>query len=99
MFKFSELSQIWKKYIQKLNDWDLPLTDIYDTFVKTIDNGEEVRVVFIDMFDTYRHIDWCLYHAGYSEARDDEQYKERCSSARRHYQRRVVLMRSYTQMW
>ena len=25
MFKFSALSQIWKKYIQKLNDWDLPL--------------------------------------------------------------------------
>ena len=27
MFKLSELSQIWKKYIQKLNDWDLPLID------------------------------------------------------------------------
>ena len=27
MFKFSALSQIWKKYIQKLNDWDLPLTN------------------------------------------------------------------------
>ena len=27
MFKFSAVSQIWKKYIQKLNDWDLPLTD------------------------------------------------------------------------
>ena len=27
MFKFSALSQIWKKYIQKLNDWDLPLID------------------------------------------------------------------------
>ena len=26
MFKFSAVSQIWKKYIQKLNDWDLPLT-------------------------------------------------------------------------
>ena len=26
MLKFSALSQIWKKYIQKLNDWDLPLT-------------------------------------------------------------------------
>ena len=25
MFKFSTVSQIWKKYIQKLNDWDLPL--------------------------------------------------------------------------
>ena len=27
MLKFSAVSQIWKKYIQKLNDWDLPLTD------------------------------------------------------------------------
>ena len=27
MFKFSAVSQIWKKYIQKLNDWDLPLND------------------------------------------------------------------------
>ena len=26
MFKFSAVSQIWKKYIQKLNDWDLPLS-------------------------------------------------------------------------
>ena len=25
MFKFSVVSQIWKKYIQKLNDWDLSL--------------------------------------------------------------------------
>ena len=25
MFKFSAVYQIWKKYIQKLNDWDLPL--------------------------------------------------------------------------
>ena len=25
MFKCSAVSQIWKKYIQKLNDWDLPL--------------------------------------------------------------------------
>ena len=25
MFKFSTVSQIWKKYIQKLNDWDLLL--------------------------------------------------------------------------
>ena len=29
MFKFSAVSQIWKKYIQKLNDWDLPLIDKY----------------------------------------------------------------------
>ena len=28
MFKFSAVSQIWKKYIQKLNDWDLPLTEL-----------------------------------------------------------------------
>ena len=26
MFKFSAVSQIWKKYIQKLNDWDLPVS-------------------------------------------------------------------------
>ena len=26
MFKFSAVSQIWKKYIQNLNDWDLSLT-------------------------------------------------------------------------
>ena len=26
MFKFSAMSQIWKKYIQKLNDWDLSLS-------------------------------------------------------------------------
>ena len=25
MFKFSAVSQIWKKYIQKLNDWDRSL--------------------------------------------------------------------------
>ena len=25
MFKFSAVSQIWKKYIQKLNAWDLSL--------------------------------------------------------------------------
>ena len=29
MFKFSAISQIWKKYIQKLNDWDLSLTERY----------------------------------------------------------------------
>ena len=29
MFKFSAVSQIWKKYIQKLNDWDLPLTRFF----------------------------------------------------------------------
>ena len=28
MLKFSAVSQIWKKYIQKLNDWDLPLNSI-----------------------------------------------------------------------
>ena len=26
MLKFSAVSQIWKKYNQKLNDWDLPLS-------------------------------------------------------------------------
>ena len=30
MFKFSAVSQIWKKYIQKLNDWDLPLNAFVD---------------------------------------------------------------------
>ena len=30
MFKFSAVSQIRKKHIQKLNDWDLPLNkEIY----------------------------------------------------------------------
>ena len=28
MFKFNAVSQIWNKYIQKLNDWDLPLITI-----------------------------------------------------------------------
>ena len=28
MLKFSAVSQIWKKYIQKLNDWDLPLNTL-----------------------------------------------------------------------
>ena len=36
MFKFSAVSQIWKKYIQKLNDWDLPL--IYVILVHLILN-------------------------------------------------------------
>ena len=30
MFKFSAVSQIWKKYIQKLNDWDLSLSILLD---------------------------------------------------------------------
>ena len=29
MFKFSAVSQIWKKYILKMNDWDLPLNYFY----------------------------------------------------------------------
>ena len=29
MFKFSALSQIWKKYTQKLNAWDLSLRIYY----------------------------------------------------------------------
>ena len=33
MFKFSALSQIRKKYIQKLNDWDLSLNMPGVTFV------------------------------------------------------------------
>ena len=28
IFKFSAVSQIWKKYIQVLNDWDLPLSEV-----------------------------------------------------------------------
>ena len=32
MFKFSAVSQIWKKYIQKLNDWDLPLSLLNKVF-------------------------------------------------------------------
>ena len=31
MFKFSAVSPIWKKHIQKLNDWDLPLNRFYNT--------------------------------------------------------------------
>ena len=34
IFKFSAVSQIWKKYIQKLNDWDLPLNELhYNTYI------------------------------------------------------------------
>ena len=36
MFKFSAVSQIWKKYIQKLNDWDLPLT-YFAEYIYSID--------------------------------------------------------------
>ena len=39
MLKFSTAPQIWKKYIQKLNDWDLPLskdTSPYRIFLKAI---------------------------------------------------------------
>ena len=35
MLKFSAVSQIWKKYIQKLNDWDLPLNDFGATLIIT----------------------------------------------------------------
>ena len=38
MFKFSAASQIWKKYIQKLNDWDLPL--ISEIFVRIFFSNE-----------------------------------------------------------
>ena len=31
IFKFSAVSQIWKKYIQKLNDWDSALKSISGT--------------------------------------------------------------------
>ena len=32
MFKFGAVSQIWKKYIQKLNGWDLPLMSFIDLY-------------------------------------------------------------------
>ena len=36
MFKLSALSQIWKKYIQKLNDWDLPLITFHSILEEMI---------------------------------------------------------------
>ena len=33
MFKFSAVSQIWKKYIQKLNDWDLSLSQVINAYI------------------------------------------------------------------
>ena len=42
MFKFSAVSQIWKKYIRKPNDWDLPLS-VFDTqrlsFISILSNA------------------------------------------------------------
>ena len=43
MFKFSAVSQIWKKYIQKLNDWDLPLTIFQSYMWRHIDVQAEWR--------------------------------------------------------
>ena len=40
MFKFSAVSQISKKYIQKLNDWDLPLKDAWCWFFGCTANQE-----------------------------------------------------------
>ena len=40
MFKFSALSQIWKKYIQKLNDWDLSLRNIPYKWKRSRENTE-----------------------------------------------------------
>ena len=34
MLKFSAASQIWKKYIQKLIDWDLPLISVVNSRTK-----------------------------------------------------------------
>ena len=39
MFKFSAVSQIWKKYIQKLNDWDLPLSSCFNYRETVISNS------------------------------------------------------------
>ena len=36
MLKFSAVSQIWKKYIQKLNDWDLSLIVQLQTVYKNM---------------------------------------------------------------
>ena len=38
MFKFSALSQIWKKYILKLNAWDLSLICVWSAYVKLHDH-------------------------------------------------------------
>ena len=38
-------------------------------------------------------------HAGYSEARNDAQYKECRYTTRRQHQRRDVLMLSYKHIW
>ena len=35
MLEFSAVFQIWKKFIQKLNDWDLPLRVIFTLRVAT----------------------------------------------------------------
>ena len=34
MFKFSAVSEIWKKYIQKLNDWDLPFIEFVRSLIQ-----------------------------------------------------------------
>ena len=36
MLKFSAVSQIWKKYIQKLNDWDLPLKSLLNALKRMV---------------------------------------------------------------
>ena len=41
MFKFSAVSQIWKKYIQKLNAWDLSL--INNTSVSSLGSITSVK--------------------------------------------------------
>ena len=46
MFKFSAVSQIWKKYIQKLNDWDLPL-NVVSYYKVTQLHSEPFRLSYI----------------------------------------------------
>ena len=59
MFKFSAVSQIWKKYIQKLNDWDLPLNQGKKFFVWSICFVQlKFRWIYIkNMFLKFRVID------------------------------------------
>ena len=42
MFKFSAVSQIWKKYIQKLNDWDLPLKTLFN--YQGVNTQQQVKI-------------------------------------------------------
>ena len=49
MFKLSAVSQIWKTYIQKLNDWDLPLSlKIWDVRIIIILDLTHISIDFLD---------------------------------------------------